>query len=309
VVVGKMIPYLCAVMLISSVSALVQEKFSPVLVLVLIPLTLTLMGVALIVAILSKTPEDMNFTLLFVNLILFAYLFYPAMFAGVHPIALISPVTALSERLGIGSLLLSLIPISFLALVSISFGTKLFRDEVLFGHRSLLTDIYDGFDMLWIRSIRYREDVASFLSGVVLIPVVYFIEIAFLFLVFPVGRAIIFLLLPAAAITEELAKIIGISAMISKGRIHNPLTAGILSGLGFWVVEKLIALAYMSLLTPAGILFMLTKFGLPPLLVHITCSGIAGYGLGKSKSDAILFILIAISIHVVYNFWIMWGAV
>jgi len=313
VILGKMIPYLLSVILISSASALLQEKFSLILILVLIPLTLTLMGVALMVAILSKTPEDMNFTLLFVNLILFAYLFYPAMFAGIHPIALISPVTALSEgvELSLGSFLLSLIPISFLAFISISFGTRLFRDEVIFGQRSLLNNLYDGFDMLWLKSIKYREGISSFLSGVILIPVVYFIEIAFLFLVFPVGRAVIFLLLPVAAITEELAKILGVSALLSKGRIHNALTAGILSGLGFFLIEKFIAIAYLSFLTPAGIVFLLTKFGLPPLLIHVGCSGIACYGLGKSNgkfsSDAIPFILIAFSIHTIYNFWVMWG--
>lgn len=312
IILGKLLPYLLAVVVISSFTSFLMGKFSGWILLTVIPLTLALMGVALIAAILSKNPEDLNFTLLFINLVCFAYLFYPAMFSGVHSISLISPITGMIQgmkgTLTLGEFFWILTPISLLAVISLSFGSQLFQDEVLFTQRSLLANIYEGFNFLWLRKLgRFKAVFASFFSGVILIPLIYLVELGFLFLIFPLGTVILYLLLPFSAIVEEVGKILGVGAFLKKNLIspQRGWFYGALAGLGFFVVEKILALAYFGFLTDLGAIFLVSK----SLFVHILCSGISGYGLslsqGKFSRKSLKFIILAIFIHLLFNIWLM----
>jgi ABC-type Na+ efflux pump permease subunit len=316
IILGKLLPYLFTAIIISTITSFFMEKFSFWILLTIVPLTLALMGISLISALLSRNPEDLNFTLLFVNLVCFAYLFYPAMFSGIHSISLISPITAMIQgaegSLQFWNFIWILVPISLLAIISLSFGSQLFKDEVLFAQRSFLDNIYEGFSFLWIEKIgKFKAFVASFFSGVVLIPLIYLIELGFLFLLFPLGNIVLYLLLPLSALIEEIGKILGIGAFLRKNLISKEKGwfYGALSGLGFFLIEKTIAITYFGFLTNLGAIFLLSQLGIA-LIIHILCSGISGYGLsitkGEFSKEAIKFLGIAIVIHAIFNFWIMW---
>jgi len=315
IIMGKLLPYFLAVLIMTSFASISMGKFSLWILITIAVITLAIMGISLIIAILSKSPEDMNFTLLFVNLIFFAYLFYPAMFSGIHPISMISPLSVMEEstkgNISIINFIFILSPVSLLAIVSILFGVYLFKDDVLFTQRSLPSIIYDLLQIIWIeRSGGSAPFIAAVLSGILFIPVIYFIELAFLFLLFPLGNSILFFLVIIAAFAEETGKILGISALIQSRKIKKWLYGGI-AGASFFLVEKSFVWAYFGFFTESGVLFLITKLLLFALFIHILCSSIAAYGFsgtsGRWEYRSIAFLLIAITIHAIFNFMVIWN--
>lgn len=314
IVLGKMLPYFLMVLLITSVTAYSMGKFNVSTMASVAGITLALMGVSLVVAVVSKSPEDMNFTLLFTNLAFFAYLFYPAMFQGIHPIANISPITAMSNTgLSLIDYTATLAPIYLLGILTISAGTRLFQDDVLFTRRNILSIAYEMLQGLWQPRLGKLTPFAAALgSGVVFIPVVYMVELGLLFLLLPLGSGALFLIIPLAALAEEMAKILGVAALLKRGKLKG-WEYGALAGFSFFAVEKGFAWAYLGFLTEAGVSFMIIKTLLLALAIHVITSTIAAYGFFKEKGKlgfwSFLCLGVAVLIHSLFNVLAITGVI
>ncbi|ODS36857.1 MAG: hypothetical protein A7316_00500 [Candidatus Altiarchaeales archaeon WOR_SM1_86-2] len=314
IILGKLSPYLIIVLVTSILAMIALGNFSIWVILTILPITLASMGMSAIVAILSKSPRDMNFTLMFFYLSFFAYLFYPMLFVDIHPISALSPITLMSQAIeenGKADLFTftpALLPILFLSVISLIFSIGMFREEVLFTQRSVTDKLYavfDLFDIIWGSLGKYASWTAAFLAGVILIPAVYLLELALLFLLFPLGGGLLIILLPVVAFSEELAKIFGVAAFIRGGKIKNGFLFGAVSGAGFFFAEKCLSLIYLTeFLTEEGKAFLAAEGMWAILFVQILCSAIAGYGFsltrGKFSFKSITFLLTAIVLHLIF---------
>lgn len=102
-------------------------------------------------AIASKTPKDMNFTLMFVYLAFFAYLFYPAMFYEMNKISLLSPVTSMiefsKENINLQTFILMLSPPVFAGIIFILISMRMFKYDILFTVQKLRDKILQGIEV------------------------------------------------------------------------------------------------------------------------------------------------------------------
>ncbi len=224
ILLGKMLPYLMLATLISGTASFFVGEFSIFVLITVFILTLVLFSVTSLVVLLTRSPESSNFILIFVYLGFFAYLFYPLMFAGIKTpdISMLSPLTAMTkaELMGASKFLEILYPSIFLSGILFIFSAALFKDDVLFTERSAADKISDIFEFAYLEKL---PNIASALSGAVVFPAIFIIEIFLLFLLFPLGSKFLIIVLPLMVIIEEFAKVFGIKSLVLKGKITNGL--------------------------------------------------------------------------------------
>lgn len=169
------------------------------------------------------------------------------MFTDVTPIALISPLTPVVRDLTGESVSLSEYafptgPFYLSGLVLFVLGTGIYREEYLFTQRAVPPKFLDALGA-WIRR---RRSVA--LLGASFVPFVFVAELLCIAVLFalPVGYSMPVLLLVIATV-EELGKSVHIYAGFTQNRFETgwrtALLVGVLSGIGFFLGEKLTVLA------------------------------------------------------------------
>jgi ABC-type Na+ efflux pump permease subunit len=315
IVLGKMLPYAAATTLAVSVGGAAQGIPVAPLLLAFLPVAFLCLGVAYAVAVLSDTPHDLNVTLTFLFMLVFAYVFYPAMFKGLSNVSLVSPLGALMEYvdggIGVRGLLLLLTPVALSAIVVWAAGLALFQDEVLFSHEPTAYKTFRAFDIFLRPSFgRYGVWVGVMAGGIALIPLVYLAELYILFLLLPFGGLLIYLLVPFAAAVEEFAKVFGVAAYVKSRRIRGGPLHGAVAGFAFYAGERIILAASLAQLLESPGRHNLAVAGIiAPLLVHVACSALAGEGLRRSggRLDWRFFAFLAMSsaIHAAYNLRVM----
>ena len=313
---GKMLPYVFFALSISMITAYFLGLFSAYALLTILALSIILLSAAGIVVLLTRSAESANFTLVFLYLSFFAYLFYPTMFSGIETpnIANLSPLTAMTnvEEIGYLEFFRIFLPNLFTALVLLWIFTSLFKEDVIFGSRSAfekLSDIYEVIE-------RSAGKFSKIISGIVPVPVVFIIELFLLFLLFPLGGAFLLPLVLISVVVEEFAKIYGISVLLKRGLIPGTpggvrssaisgAIGGALAGAGFFAGEKMLTLiSIFNYITQEGQVFLFIEASIPGFVIHIICAAIAGFGLGRTKGrfnhESLLFIAAAIAVHFAY---------
>lgn len=318
IVIGKTLPYLTitiALMLglaaylkftLGEVSPYVIMSDSLIILTIMLPVVLLFLSFSFISSILARSFKELTFVTVFFSTIVSGYLFFPAMFAHIHAIALISPMTLVVKVLsddGIrsGEYLFSTLPLYCVSIATFGFGTMIFREEDLFTQKSVKSKIMDCMD-IFLRGKSY-----IFLLTLIAIPFAYMLELMLIVLLFNIPLPYsIFAMIGLAALVEETFKSIGVYALSLKGNA-SPITTAVLAGSGFFLGEKLMMLVTVSAIAESvfGSVISMGSLLIYPLLLHIGCVAIVSFGLRYRGYTACL--LTATAVHSAYNLYLLRG--
>ena len=314
IVLGKALPYFAGMIALTGLIAFVLDG-SARSVLAIAPLAALFLAATFVAGILARSYKELTFTTVTISLGLTAYAFLPAVFAEVHPIAAISPLTIVVNDLQgtpvpWETFLLGTAPAGLSAAVLFAFGTGLYREEDLFTRKPLPEKFLDA--LAAPLSSRWHVGLWTGLF-VPFVLVAELLAVAALFVV-PVELSVP-LVLGVVAIVEELAKSLHVYAGFHRGRFsgshYGTVLVGLSSGIGFFVAEKLLAITQLVGLPNldvgraafgpdvlglgAGLLL------LAPLALHALTATVSALGASHSRRRYLLGLVIAVAIHLTYN--------
>ncbi|RZN36352.1 MAG: ABC transporter permease [Methanosarcinales archaeon] len=322
IVAGKTLPYLIITLAIMFVlamylkytlgSASITEilKSSLLIVAVMIPVVSLFLSFSLFSSILARSFKELTFVSVFFSTIVSGYLFFPAMFAHIHAIALISPMTLVVKILTgteiyLSEYLFSTVPFYCVSIATFGFATLIFREEDLFTQKTVKKKIVDCIE-LFLRKRSYL-----FLLTLILIPFAYMFELMLIVLLFniPLPYSIIAMICISALI-EEVFKSAGVYTLSLRGYTgKQAIILAVLAGSGFFVGEKLMVLVTVASIADSvfGTILSMGSLLIYPLLLHIGCVAIVAFGLRYQRYSVCL--LAATAVHVAYNFFLLRGFV
>ena len=319
IVAGKTLPYLAAaVAAIGAISLAIGGGLLSVL--AVLPIALAFLASTFVGAMFARSFKELTFVTVTVSVFLTTYVFVPAIFTNVTPIALISPLTLVvmelqGEAVGLGAYLFSTAPFYLGSVILFLLGVGVYREEDMFTQKPVPLKFLDALDA----RLRGPKSVAV-VSGL-MIPFVFIAEllaIAVLF-VLPIEVSVPIILVTIAAI-EEVAKSIHIYAGFESDRfdrsMKTALVLGALSGIGFFVAEKFTAISQFvglpelalgeATLTPAGVTPTATLALLAaPLALHVVTAGISALGARRDLRWYLVALLVATLVHAAYNFGVV----
>ncbi|MFD1641319.1 PrsW family intramembrane metalloprotease [Halohasta litorea] len=316
IVAGKTLPYLlAAVVAITGISLGVGGGLLSVA--AVLPIALAFLASTFVGAMFARSFKELTFVTVTVSVFLTTYVFVPAIFTNVTPIALISPLTLVvmelqGEAVGLGGYVFATAPFFLGSAILFLLGVGVYREEDMFTQKAVPLKFLDAIDA------RLRGPKSVAIASALTIPFVFIGEllaIAALY-VLPIEITVPLILVVIAAI-EEVAKSIHIYAGIESDRfdrsIKTALLLGGLSGLGFFVGEKFTAIAQIvglpelvlgqATLTPAGVTPATTlALFLGPLVLHTVTAAVSALGARKEFRWYLVAMLAATLVHAAYNF-------
>jgi ABC-type Na+ efflux pump permease subunit len=318
IVAGKTLPYLATLVGITAVVALAIGG-GPVSVAAVAPIATLYLAATFLGGMFARSFKELTFVTVSISVFLTSYAFVPAIFTNVTPIALISPLTLVVQDLqGTGvtaaEYVFSTGPFYVGSAVCFLLGVGVYREEDMFTQRPVPLKFLDALNS----RISGRRSMATL--SALSIPFVFIAEllaIAVLF-VLPVEVSVPLLLVAVAAV-EEVAKSVHVYAgfrgpFAGQRGWRMALVLGALSGLGFFIGEKLTAIVQFVGLpnltlgraafssagvatTPAlGLLLLLA-----PLALHATTTSIASLGATRDRTSYLAALVPAIAVHAAYN--------
>jgi len=318
IVAGKTLPYLATLVGLTTLVALAIGG-GPVSVAAVAPIATLYLAATFVGAMFARSFKELTFVTVSISVFLTSYAFVPAIFTNVTPIALISPLTLVVHDLqGTGvtaaEYVFSTGPFYVASAVCFLLGVGVYREEDMFTQRPVPLKFLDALNS------RIRGQGSMAVLSALSIPFVFIAEllaIAVLF-VLPVEVSVPLLLVAVAAV-EEVAKSVHVYAgfrgpFAGHRGWKTALILGTLSGLGFFLGEKLTAIVQFVGLpnltlgraaftsagvtpTPAiGLLLLLA-----PLALHATTTSIASLGATRSRNTYLAALVPAIAVHAAYN--------
>jgi len=263
---------------------------------------------SLLIGLLARSPRDMTFLLVGFTTMLSTFLFLPAMFPSLPPIAFLSPMSVVAagirgEAVRAAAVVYATAPLAVAAAGLAVVATALYREESLFSPRTITGKFQDAIDRIT------KHPVGAFSYGFVVVPYNLALEM------FVIGLAIVLrfevavaVFLVGTALVEEAAKSLGV-------RNARPAwQTGLLVGGGFWLAEKaVLAVGLLGLrLLPEGATTLAT-FGvapawwlvLLPLALHIGTSTLQASLAWRARGVGLVA---AVAIHAIYNAVLVRGA-
>jgi len=319
IILGKMLPYLLGMVGISA--AVILASGAPLTVLLpLIPVILFFLAAALLIGMLSRSFKELSFISIFFSTVATTYLFFPSIFAQVHVISLISPLTLIvlelqGEGFTAGQYLYSTALFWLTSGVLFYAGTVNFTAERLFSELPFFSRAREFVAATLSREHPFRS---VFLMNVCLIPFIFMVQMMALVLFFnlPLPWSLL-LLIGSAAFIEEFAKSIGVYTLFFEGDARpgakTLVLASVATGAGFLVGEKLFLFVMLTQITESvfgSVLFLQQGILLLwlPLLLHIT--GVLTVSLmlrAGGKRWYLPGLLAATVIHGLYNLYFILG--
>lgn len=316
IIAGKTLPYFVASLAITAVVA-VAVGGSALSVAAVAPVALVFLALTFVGSMFARSYKELTFVTVFVSVFVTTYVFVPAIFTDVDPIAAISPLSIVVQDLQDVSVELSWFafssaPLLFSSAVLFSLGAGVYREEDMFTQRGVPGKSLDAVAS-WLHR---RASVAK--VTVILIPFVFAVQLLVLAALFalPIELSLPVLLITAAFV-EEVAKSVSVYAGFANSvfdrSTKNALVLGALSGLGFFVGEKVMHVAQIVGLdslevgratlgvgfdvTPgvAVVLFFL------PLALHVTATCMASVGARYGRREYAVALVGATVLHAVYN--------
>lgn len=311
IVLGKLLPYLLGSI---ALVALMTFKLggSPWIILILLPVSLMFLSTSFLGAIIARSFKELSFVLIFLSVFLSGYIFFPAMFANIHAISIISPITLVvrlleNETVSISDYMFSTLPFYLLSILIFIFGIFIYREEDLFTQKSIKEKLLDS-----IQEFIKRIPAPLFSLSIALLPLVFSIQLMLIVLMFnfPI-RIGILLFIIVAAFVEELVKSAGIYTVFSRKMsdvtAKNALKFGILSGIGFFAGEKILLLVVIASI--AGSAFgSVMGIGLLvfPLLLHVSSTTVASLGMRYlGYREYLACVILASIVHAAYNLYLV----
>ncbi|MCX6694129.1 MAG: PrsW family intramembrane metalloprotease [Methanomicrobiales archaeon] len=317
IVLGKALPYLVGMIAISAgIAAWIQTP--PIVLLPLIPVILFFLGNALLIGMVARSFKELSFLSIFFSTIATSYLFFPSVFANVHVVSLVSPLTLIvltlqgtpftpSEYLFSTSLFF------LTSLVLFYTGVKNYHEERLFSQVRLIPKIREVVSGIIPLAHPYA---ALFLIAALTIPFVFMVQLMLLVVLFNLPMPLsLLLLLIAGALVEEVAKSIGIVTLISESREKLPWRSVVFgagaTAVGFLLGEKLLLFATLSQISESifgSVLFLSLGALWPPLILHFVCVlVVAAVVRAKGISWYVPGIILATAVHCLYNLTFVLG--
>ena len=317
IVAGKTLPYLATLVGLTAVIAFAIGG-GVTSVAAVAPIAALYLAATFVGGMFARSFKELTFVTVTISVFLTSYAFVPAIFTNVTPIALISPLTLVVHDLqGTGvtaaQYAFSTGPFYVGAAVLFTLGVGVYREEDMFTQRPVPLKFLDALDS------RIAGPRSMAVLSALAIPFVFIVEllaIAVLF-VLPVDVSIPLLLLVVAGV-EEVAKSVHVYAgfeneFTDRRTLRTALVLGSLSGLGFFLGEKLTAVVQFvglpdlalgqAAFTPVGI-GSAAALGLlvAPLVLHATTTSIAALGASRSRNWYLAALVPATLIHAAYNF-------
>lgn len=319
IIAGKALPYLLGMLAIASLTILLLRAPAAIL-LPLLPIILFFLSAALLIGMLARSFKELSFISLFFSTFATVYLFVPTVFAHVHEISLLSPLTLVllqleGEAFTLADYLYSTSLIYLTSALAFCLAGANFTEERLFSEARFLEKIR-GFTGGCL-SPRHPA-VSILLLNILLIPAVFMLQMALLVMLFnlPLPYSLV-ALIPAAALIEEGAKTLGIYALSESVpgflRGSSFWAACIAAGTGFLAGEKLFLLAMVAQVTESvfgSVLFLSLQLLWYPLALHVATVIAFGLCLRRFGTRAYLpGLLLATLLHALYNFMVLgwWG--
>ncbi|WP_340099812.1 PrsW family intramembrane metalloprotease [Salinibaculum salinum] len=328
---GKTLPYFGAAMAIEALIAVGVTYISTetlgglVSIAAIVPLVLLFLAATFLGAMFARSFKELTFVTVTITVGLTSYAFVPAIFTDVTPIALISPLTVVvrdlqGQAVGLSQFLFSVTPPLLSALVLFGLGAGLYREEDMFAQRSIPLKVLDAL----AGRIRKARDVAVVVA--ILLPFVFVLQLLAIAVLFALGEISIPLILVVVAVVEEVAKSLPIYAAYAHKRFEpttrTALVLGLMSGVGFFVGEKLTHVAQLVGLpeleigqaalqiTPGdvGIPILLGLFFLP-LVLHTVTAAISAVGASRGRRSYAVALGLAMVVHFAYNFVVVMSLV
>jgi ABC-type Na+ efflux pump permease subunit len=319
IILGKALPYFLLMIAISTLLILWLGAELSIL-FPLLPVILFFLASALIIGMISRSFKELSFLSIFFSTVATAYLFFPSIFANVHIISLISPLTLVVLTLqgepytivqyfySTSLFYLTSAVLFYLALVN-------FREDRLFSQARLGEKFQD---FISTAISEKRPYISLFLLNALLIPFVFMAQMMVLVLFFnlPMPLSLV-LLLVFAAFIEEFAKSIGILSLNHRDRSFltwkRLAFASVATAAGFLLGEKLLTFLTLTQITESvfgSILFLSLGALWLPFLLHFTGVFIVGTGLKlKGRAGYIVGLMVATLVHCLYNLYFILGVI
>ncbi len=319
IVAGKTLPYLLAMVgLIVAIAVAIGGGVLSVL--AVLPIALTFLAATFAGAMFARSFKELTFVTVTISVTLTSYVFVPAIFATVTPIALISPLTLVvmelqGEAVGLGAYVFSTAAFYLSAGVLFLLGAGVYREEDMFTQKSVPLKFLDALDA------RLSGVASVGVLTALFVPFVFIFEllaIAVLF-VLPIELSIPLILVAIAAI-EEVAKSIHLYAGFESDRFDRTprlaLLLGLASGIGFFLAEKLTVIAQVvglpelalgqAVFTPAGVTPTTTlALVFAPLVLHVVTASISALGARKNLRWYLAALVVATAVHALYNMGVL----
>jgi len=317
IIIGKMLPYFLGMLAICT-GLTVWISAPLIIILPLIPVIFFFLANALLIGMLARSFKELSFVSIFFSTVATSYLFFPSIFANVHVISLVSPLTLIVLELQgtawtATDYLYSTSLFWLTSAVLFYVAARNFKEERLFSEKNLVTRLREFLSE--IISAR-RPFVSLLLLTGFLIPFVFMIQLMSLVLFFnlPMPYSLVLLLLSAALI-EEIAKGIGVYTIYSRDPAFftwkNVFFACAATAIGFLVGEKLLLFVTLAQITESvfgSILFLSLGVLWMPLLLHFagvlivtSCMKVGG------RRWFVPGLLLAMVVHCLYNLYFIMG--
>jgi ABC-type Na+ efflux pump permease subunit len=315
IVAGKTLPYAVAMVAATTLIALLVGG-GVVSVAAVVPVALLFLASTFVGAMFARSFKELTFVTVTVSVFLTTYAFVPAIFTNVTPIALISPLTLVVMDLqgaGVSAVQYAFAtgPFYFGSAVLFLLGVGVYREEDMFTQRPVPLKFLDALDSR-IAGARSMATLSA-----MFIPFVFIAELLAIAVLYalPVDVSIPLLLVTIAGV-EEVAKSAHVYAGFEKNRFApTPRTAillGSLSGLGFFVGEKLMAIVQLvglpslalgsAAFTPAGIgTGAAAGLLVAPLVLHAVTASVSALGARGDRTWYVGGLVVATTVHALYN--------
>jgi ABC-type Na+ efflux pump permease subunit len=317
IIIGKALPYLLGMLAISA-ALTVYLKASLLIMLPLVPVIFFFLANALLIGMVSRSFKELSFISIFFSTVATSYLFFPSIFANVHVISLISPLTLIILTLQgtaytATDYLFSTALFWLTSAVLFYVAARNFSEERLFSEKGLLIRIRE---FVATSLSRKHPFVSLFLLNGFAIPFVFMVQLMCLVLFFnlPMPYSLVLLIIFAAGI-EELVKSIGIYTLYAQDTSFlswkNLIFACAATAAGFLAGEKLLLLITLSQITESvfgSILFLSLGVLWLPLLLHFTGVFVVACSLNfGGRKWFVPGLFAATVIHCLYNFYFIRG--
>lgn len=317
IIIGKALPYFIGMLAICAGLTL-YIKASPIIIFPLIPVIFFFLANALLIGMLSRSFKELSFISIFFSTVATSYLFFPSIFANVHVISLISPLTLIvltiqGSTWTITDYLYSTSLFWLTGAVLFYIAARNFKEERLFSEKRLVTRMREFLSEVLPEKYPF---LSLFLLSGFSIPFVFMVQMMCLVLFFniPMPYSLVFLLL-FAALVEEIAKGVGIYTIYSRDpsflTTKNLVLAGAATAAGFLVGEKLllfVTIAQISDSVFGSILFLSLGSLWLPLLLHFVCVVIVASSLKIWGTKGFVpGLAVAMIVHCLYNLYFILG--
>ncbi len=317
IIIGKMLPYFLGMLAICT-GITVYIQASPLVLLPLVPIIIFFLANALVIGMLARSFKELSFISIFFSTVATSYLFFPSIFANVHVISLVSPLTLIVLTIQgtawtVSDYVYATALFWLTAAVLFYIAAKNFNEERLFSEKKLLPRIREFLSGLLPQEHPYA---ALFLLAVFSIPFVFMAQMMGLVVFFnlPMPYSLV-LLLVLAALIEEMAKALGIYTFFMRDPAFfswkHLVLACAATAVGFLVGEKLLLFATLAQITKSvfgSVLFLSLGVLWMPLLLHFACILIVACSLKVGGRKWFIPGLIAATVlHCCYNLYFILG--